>query len=62
MSGIKSKYYAANSKKEVKSRKRLGGKSPIALFKRIYGEVIAEKLGLKELPAKDVSLKPSLIQ
>lgn len=44
------------------SRKRLGGKSPVALFKTIYGEVIAEKLGLKELPAKDVSLKPSLIQ
>ena len=43
-------------------RKRLGGKSPVAVFKSIYGEVITEKLGLKELPAKDVSLKPSLIQ
>lgn len=43
-------------------RKRLGGKSPVAVFKSIYGEVITEKLGLRELPAKDVSLKPSLIQ
>ncbi len=43
-------------------RKRLGGKSPIAIFKSIYGETITEKLGLRELPAKDVSLKPSLIK
>ena len=43
-------------------RKRLGGKSPIAVFKSIYGEAITEKLGLKELSPKDVSLKPSLIQ
>ena len=43
-------------------RKRLGGKSPIAVFKSIYGEMITEKLGLKELPTTDVFLKPSLIK
>ena len=43
-------------------RKRLGGKSPIAMFKTIYGDEITEKLGLKELSSNEVCLKPSLIQ
>lgn len=43
-------------------RPRLGDKSPIAVFKAIYGDEIAAKLGLVEIPAKDVILHPVLIK
>lgn len=43
-------------------RPRLGEKSPIAVFKAIYGDELANKLGLVEIPAKEVILTPQLLK
>jgi IS30 family transposase len=43
-------------------RPRLGDKSLIAVFKAIYGDEIAAKLGLVEIPARDVILHPALLR
>ena len=43
-------------------RKSLNGRSPIQMFKTIYGEAVLEKLGIVEIPAKELLLKPALIK
>lgn len=43
-------------------RKSLNGRSPIQMFKTIYGEAVLQKLGIVEIPAKELLLKPALIK
>lgn len=43
-------------------RPRLGEKSPIAVFKAIYGDELANKLGLVEIPAEEIILTPQLLK
>lgn len=44
------------------ARKSLNGRSPIQMFKTIYGEAVLQKLGIVEIPAKELLLKPALIK
>jgi IS30 family transposase len=43
-------------------RAKLNQKSPIELFKTLYGDTIAKKLGLMLIPAQDIVLKPTLLK
>jgi IS30 family transposase len=41
-------------------RESLGGQSPAEVFISLFGTVIAEKLGIKIIPADDITLTPEL--
>jgi len=43
-------------------REKLGDKSPLELFGFIYGCDALEKLGVKNIPAKEILLKPALLK
>jgi IS30 family transposase len=43
-------------------RKKLNDKPPIAVFSFFYGEMVLQKLGLKEIPADEVTLTPALLK
>lgn len=45
-----------------KLRKALGGKSPVALFKELHGEELLGRLGLREVPPKEVTLTPAVLE
>ena len=44
------------------SREKLNDKSPLEMFNFIYGDGIAEKLGIRKIPAHEILLKPSLLK
>jgi len=44
------------------SRAKLNDKSPLEMFDFLYGEGLAEKLGLKKITPNDIILKPSLLK
>ena len=43
-------------------RKRLGDKTPLFVFRTLYGDEVAKKLGLVEIAPADVTLTPDLIK
>ena len=43
-------------------RKNLGGKNPCEVFRFFYGQDILDKLGIAEIPANDILLKPELLK
>ena len=43
-------------------RKKLNGRNPYETFCFYYGEVLAQKLGCHEVPAKDINLTPGLLK
>jgi len=43
-------------------RKKLNGKSPYEAFSFYYGEELAQKLGCREVSAKDINLTPRLLK
>ena len=43
------------------SRPELGDKSPYEMFEFYYGRDILELLGVKQIPANEIILKPSLL-
>jgi IS30 family transposase len=45
-----------------KKRQSLGGRSPFEVFSFLFGQGILGKLGLREIPATEVLLKPSLLK
>ena len=44
------------------TRKKLNNRSAHQLFSFFYGEEIAEKLGMKAIPANEIILKPELLK
>ncbi|MBR4746491.1 MAG: IS30 family transposase, partial [Desulfovibrio sp.] len=44
-----------------KLRESLGGKSSLAMMRVVWGDGAVEKLGLKEIPATEVNLTPSVL-
>ncbi len=44
------------------ARKALGGKSPFDVFAAMYGIDVIKKLGIRKIPTKDITLKPSLLK
>jgi IS30 family transposase len=44
------------------SREKLGEKSPLDMFRYIYGDKVLEKLSIREIPANEILLKPSLLK
>lgn len=43
-------------------RDDLNGKSPYEVFAFLYGEEVLEKLGIHNIPADSIVLKPSLLK
>ncbi len=43
-------------------RENLGDKSPTEVFKFFYGQDTLDILGIAEIPANDILLKPSLLR
>ena len=44
------------------SREKLGNKSPLGLFRYIYGDGLLEKLNIREIPANEILLRPALLK
>lgn len=55
------KVFIAASHINGEPRPKLNNKSPYEVFTSLYGEEVLKKLGLFYVPAKDVILKPSLL-
>jgi hypothetical protein len=43
-------------------RGNLNGKTPVQVFRSLYGEEAAAKLGLKYIPLEELILKPELLK